>query len=49
MSKKTSIGIRLNPNVTGKTHQKISTGGKDDKFGLNYNDYISFCKKINNI
>ena len=32
VSKKTSIGIRLNPNVTGKTHQKISTGGKDEKF-----------------
>ena len=32
--KKISIGIRLNPNVTGKTHKKISTGGKDEKFGL---------------
>ena len=27
MSKTTSIGIRLNPNITGKTHKKISTGG----------------------
>ena len=26
-SVKTSIGIRLNPNITGKTHKKISTGG----------------------
>jgi len=46
ISKKTSIGIRLNPNVTGKTHQKISTGGKDEKFGLVYNDFINLCKKI---
>jgi len=46
LSKKTSIGIRLNPNVTGKTHQKISTGGKDEKFGLVYNDFINLCKKI---
>ena len=46
-SKKTSIGIRLNPNVTGKTHQKISTGGKDEKFGLVYKDFINLCKKIN--
>ena len=45
-SKKTSIGIRLNPNVTGKTHKKISTGGKDEKFGLVYNDFINLCKKI---
>jgi len=34
MSKKTSVGVRLNPNVTGKTHKKISTGGKNEKFGL---------------
>ena len=46
ISKKTSIGIRLNPNVTGKTHQKISTGGKDEKFGLAYNDFIKLSKKI---
>jgi len=47
ISRKTSIGIRLNPNVTGKTHQKISTGGKDEKFGLVYKDFINLCKKIN--
>ena len=46
ISKKTSIGIRLNPNITGKTHQKISTGGKDEKFGLTYNDFINLCIKI---
>ena len=45
-SKKTSVGIRLNPNITGKTHQKISTGGKNEKFGLVYNDFINLCKKI---
>ena len=46
ISKKTSIGIRLNPNVTGKTHHKISTGGKDEKFGLTYNDFVNLCIKI---
>ena len=46
-SKKISIGIRLNPNITGKTHKKISTGGKDEKFGLTYTDFINLCKKIN--
>ena len=45
-NKKTCVGIRLNPNVTGKTNKKISTGGKDDKFGLSYNDCISLCKRI---
>ena len=46
ISRKISIGIRLNPNVTGKTHQKISTGGKDEKFGLTYKDFINLSKKI---
>jgi len=46
LSRKTSIGIRLNPNITGKTHKKISTGGKNEKFGLLYNDCINLCKKI---
>ena len=27
LSKITRVGIRLNPNIAGKTHQKISTGG----------------------
>ena len=34
MSISTSVGLRLNPNVTGKTNKKISTGDKNDKFGL---------------
>ncbi len=46
ISQKISIGIRLNPNVTGKTHKKISTGGKYEKFGLVYSDFINLCKKI---
>jgi len=45
-SRKISIGIRLNPNITGKTHKKISTGGKDEKFGLVYSDFINLCQKI---
>tara|TARA_B100000029_G_scaffold443776_1_gene463054 strand:- start:401 stop:1630 length:1230 start_codon:yes stop_codon:yes gene_type:complete len=49
ISRKISIGIRLNPNVTGKTHKKISTGGKNEKFGLTYNDFIKLCKKIKKI
>jgi len=48
MHKITFVGIRLNPNITGKTHKKISTGGKHDKFGLGYKDCVNFCKKINN-
>ena len=46
LSKKTSIGIRLNPNISGNTHKKISTGDKSGKFGLLYTDCINLCKKI---
>jgi len=49
ISRTTSVGIRLNPNITGKTHKKISTGGKHNKFGLSYNDCINLCRKINNL
>jgi diaminopimelate decarboxylase len=45
----TSVGIRLNPNIIGKTHKKISTGSKQDKFGLSYKDCITFCKKTNSL
>ena len=45
-TRKISVGIRLNPNVTGKTHKKISTGGKDEKFGLLYNNFINLSRKI---
>ena len=33
-SKKANISIRVNPNVDAKTHPYISTGLKDNKFGL---------------
>ena len=46
LSKKTSIGIRLNPNISGNTHKKISTGSKSEKFGLLYSDCVNLCKKI---
>jgi len=49
MSRTTSVGIRLNPNVTGKTNKKISTGDKNDKFGLSFNDCIILCKKISSM
>ena len=45
-SQKVAVGIRLNPNVAGKTHKKISTGGKQEKFGLTQYDFLNLCKKI---
>jgi diaminopimelate decarboxylase len=31
------VGIRINPNISAKTNKKISTGKKDDKFGISMN------------
>ena len=42
-----SIGIRLNPNTDAKTLSQISTGKKENKFGVNENMFIelvSYCK-----
>ena len=50
--KKGDIGIRLNPNTDAKTLSQISTGKKENKFGVNEKTFlklVSFCKKSNNI
>ena len=49
MKKKTSIGLRLNPDVYVNTHKKISTGKAEDKFGLSKKDLLLLCKKIHNL
>ena len=43
-----NIGIRLNPNTDAKTISKISTGKKEDKFGLDKNQIYKLLKKYNN-
>jgi diaminopimelate decarboxylase len=49
LGKKTSVGIRLNPDIEAKTHKKISTGKAEDKFGLTKKNLITFCKNINDL
>jgi diaminopimelate decarboxylase len=34
LNKKAKFALRVNPNVDAKTHEKISTGKKGDKFGV---------------
>ena len=46
LRKKVSIGFRLNPNIDAKTHQKISTGKAENKFGLSIKNFKSFYKSI---
>jgi diaminopimelate decarboxylase len=50
--KKIKIGIRLNPNTDAKTLSQISTGKKEDKFGVNkktFFEIIEFCKNSKNL
>ena len=52
LKKKTTVGIRLNPDINVPTHKKISTGKAEDKFGLSKTSLISFClnsKKLKNL
>ncbi|MEG8098975.1 diaminopimelate decarboxylase [Candidatus Liberibacter brunswickensis] len=37
LGKKASIALRVNPDINSNTHRKISTGKKDDKFGIPIN------------
>lgn len=44
LNKKASISIRVNPNVDAKTHPYISTGLKDNKFGVDENKSIELYR-----
>ncbi len=46
------IGLRLNPNTDAKTLSQISTGKKENKFGVNektFYETIDYCKNSKNI
>ena len=46
--KNVDIGIRLNPNIDARTLNKISTGKKEDKFGVTEKNFIELVKYTNN-
>ncbi len=46
--KKINVGIRLNPNIDAKTINKISTGKKEDKFGLTEKNFIELANYVKN-
>ena len=50
--KRIEIGIRLNPNTDAKTLNQISTGKKENKFGINekkFLELVKYCGKSKNI
>ena len=44
LNRKATISIRVNPNVDAKTHPYISTGLKDNKFGVDENQSIKLYR-----
>ena len=46
--KKINIGIRFNPNTDAKTLKNISTGKKENKFGLTKKKFLYILKKYKN-
>jgi diaminopimelate decarboxylase len=46
---KAKIALRVNPNVDAKTHSKISTGKKGDKFGIDIEDAPRIYKAARNL
>ncbi len=45
-NKRVDIGIRLNPNTDAKTLKQISTGKKENKFGVNEKTFIEVSNHI---
>lgn len=43
------IVLRVNPNVDAKTHEKISTGKKDNKFGIDWQRAVEVYQKASNM
>ena len=45
-NKKVNIGIRLNPNTDAKTLSQISTGKKENKFGINEKTFMEVLEYV---
>ena len=46
LNKKVKLSLRVNPNVDAKTHDKISTGRKGDKFGIDIEKVEAIYEKV---
>ncbi len=47
LKKKVNVALRVNLDINAKTHEKISTGDENSKFGIIYNDIMHAYKLIN--
>jgi diaminopimelate decarboxylase len=46
--RKINVGIRINPNTDAKTLSQISTGKKENKFGVDEKDFLYLVKYLKN-
>ncbi|MGH7613873.1 MAG: diaminopimelate decarboxylase [Gemmatimonadales bacterium] len=46
LGKKTSVGIRVNPDVATQTHPYTKTGEKTAKFGVPFDDVVNVARRI---
>ncbi|MDA7705228.1 diaminopimelate decarboxylase [Rickettsiales bacterium] len=49
LNKIAKIAIRVNPNIDANTHDKISTGRKGDKFGIDIDEALDIYKIAQNL
>ena len=49
LGKVATIGLRVNPDVDAKTHEKITTGKKENKFGIDLKDAPIFFSKASTL
>lgn len=49
LGKVANIGIRINPDVNAKTHSHITTGNKENKFGIHLADVYENLDRIMNL
>lgn len=49
LDKQAPISLRVNPNVDAKTHPYISTGLKDNKFGITHEDALAVYQQAANL
>ncbi len=46
LHKRARVALRVNPDIDARTHPYISTGLKNNKFGVAYTDTLPLCRKI---
>ena len=49
MYQQINIALRINPDINPRTHSYISTGLKENKFGINIDDVIPLCRKLSSL